>query len=280
MATATDVTELDTFGKVVEDIDVDGPFRPDRAAELNRRYLATRVLVARGAPTKPEAFLTFARIFGEPQIQVLRDHRHPTVPEISYVSSEQRDHLGDGKKITFGSHWHTDDSYLAQPASATLLFANEIPASGGDTLFADMYAAYDTLPDAMKARIAPLKVVHKYRSRRNVSPVPVRRAEEKADTPDVVHPLVRTHPETGRKALYLNPNRMDHIVGMSLADSDTLLDELIAHATQERFVYRHRWQAGDIAIWDNRCTMHKASPDYGDAKREMLRILLKGDAPR
>lgn len=279
MAPTANNAEPGTFGEIVEGVDTSGRPAPAQREALHRRYLAARVLVVRGAPTEPAHFLAFAKIFGEPQVQVLRNLRHPTVPEISYVSSEQHDHLGDGKKITFGSHWHTDDSYLAQPASATLLSANEIPASGGDTLFADMYAAYDTLPDAMQTRIAPLKVVHKYRSRRNVSAVPVRRADEKADTPDVVHPLVRTHPETGRKALYLNPNRMDHIVGMTLAESDALLDELIAHATQERFVYRHRWHAGDIAIWDNRCTMHKASPDYGDAKREMLRILLKGDTP-
>jgi len=279
MTHTASATEGGKFGEIVEGFDLDGHCSPDRAAELHRRYLTARVLVARGSSVSPTRFLAFAKVFGEPQIQVLRDLRHATVPEISYVSSEQRNHLGDGKKITFGSHWHTDDSYMAQPASATLLLANDIPPEGGDTLFADMYAAYDTLAGAVKARIATLSVVHKYLSRRNVSAVPVRRDDERADTPDIVHPLVRTHPETGRKALYLNPNRMDHVSGMPLTDSDALLDELIAHATQEKFIYRHRWQTGDIAIWDNRCTMHKASPDYGGAKREMLRILLKGDVP-
>ena len=109
--------------------------------------------------------------------------------------------------------------------------------------------------------------------------MPRRSEEEEAETPDVAHPLVCTHPETGRKTIYLNPNRVDHLIGFDLAEGDRLLDELIAHATRPEFVYRHRWQAGDLVIWDNRCTMHKASADYGDQRRNMMRILLAGTRP-
>src|SRR5262245_46345757 len=128
-----------------------------------------------------------------------------------------------------------------------------------------MYAAYADLPAATHARLDALKVIHKYRSSRRLTRVSTRPPEEMAAMPEATHPLVRTHPQTGRKALYLNPNRMECIVGLERHDSDRLLDEMIAHATQAKYQYRHAWRQGDIVIWDNRCTMHKANADNPEA---------------
>lgn len=279
MALRITSTSPSGLGHLVAGLDLSRPLADRDIDAIRAAYRESPVLCLRGGVLDPAAFCAVARYFGEPKIQVLRGFRHSEFAEISFISSDQRDTLGDGKRIAFGSHWHTDDSYLSEPCASTMLHANVVPAEGGDTLFANMYAAYDALPEALRDRIAGLKAVHKYQSRRNVSPVPRRSAEEAAETPDVVHPLVCTHPETGRKTLYLNPNRIDHLVGLDLAEGDRLLDELIAHATRPAFVYRHRWQAGDLVLWDNRCTMHKASADYGDQTREMMRILLVGTRP-
>jgi taurine dioxygenase len=142
-----------------------------------------------------------------------------------------------------------------------------------------MYAAYEALPAETKARIAGLRVVHKYKSSRT-NRVSVLTAEQMAAMPAATHPLVRTHPDTRRKSLYLNPNRMEEIVGMPRAESDKLLDELIAHALKPEFQYRHKWRQGDIVIWDNRCTMHKANPDYPEGERRLMhRVIVAGTAP-
>jgi len=217
-----------------------------------------------------------ASVFGDPQVQLLEDYRSSDVPTISIIASDQTDRRGDGRRIVFGGDWHTDDSYMAAPARATVLYANTLPASGGDTLFADTTAAYDALAPSDRAGLDGLRVVHTYQSRRNVNAVPTRSASEQDLTPPVDHPLVRTAPATGRRSLYLNPNRMERVLGLDDATSDRLLDRLIVHATQERFVYRHVWRPHDVVIWDNARSMHRASADYGDARREMHRILLRG----
>jgi taurine dioxygenase len=143
-----------------------------------------------------------------------------------------------------------------------------------------MHLAWERLAPELQRRIAPLRVVHRYDSSRKGTRVATRTAEERAAMPDVVHPIVRTHPETGRKALYLNPNRMERVVDMDRAASDRLLNELTAHATRPEYQYCHRWRDGDVLIWDNRCTMHKANADYpAGARREMHRIIVAGTVP-
>jgi taurine dioxygenase len=160
-----------------------------------------------------------------------------------------------------------------------MLYAHVIPPAGGDTLFVDTTAAYEALDAARRAELDGLRVVHTYQSRRNINAVPTRSVDEQAATPPVEHPLVRTHPETGRRSLYLNPNRMERVVGLDEAAGDELLDRLIAHATQERFVHRHVWRRHDVVIWDNGRSMHRATADYGEARREMRRVLLRGTVP-
>jgi len=268
------------LGAEIEGIDLRRMPSADTVERLHRAYRDHLLLCIRGQELASPDYVTAARLFGEPRVQLRAATRLPEEHRVSIVSSEDRDTLGDGRKIVNGAHWHTDDSFKAVPCSSTLLYGVEVPSSGGDTQFTNMYAAYDTLPDDVKQRIAGLRVVHQYSSRRKGTAVHVRTAEEMAETPDVDHPIVRTHPETGRKALYLNPNRMDAIVGMSQPESDALLDALITHATEERFQYRHRWRRGDLVVWDNRCTMHKANADYPEGERRLMhRIIVEGTVP-
>jgi taurine dioxygenase len=196
----------------------------------------------------------FAEAFGPPQKQLLRYKRSGDVPDVSImVSTLMADGTTDKTAIR-AEDWHTDDSYFAKPAKATLLHAVEIPSSGGAV------HAYDT----PRARNRPS----------------ARTAQEIAETPDVEHPLVRTHPETGRKALYLNFNRLDRIVGLERDESDDLLDELADEARRPQHHFGHVWRAGDIVVWDNRATMHRVVIDYPvGEERVMQRVLIEGDRP-
>jgi taurine dioxygenase len=237
------------------------------------------VLCIRGQNLAPVAFRDAMTQFGAP-MRRLQLERTPECAEVNIISSEDRDVLGDGRKIVNGANWHTDDSFMREPCSLTMLYGVVVPTTGGDTQFANMYAAYADLPADTRRRIDPLKVVHKYSSSRKLTPVSTRPAEEMAAMPEATHPLVRTHPATGRRSLYLNPNRMEEIVGLERAESDHLLDELIAHATQTKYQYRHVWRQGDIVIWDNRCTMHKANADYPAGERRLMhRVIVAGIEP-
>jgi len=226
-----------------------------------------------------EDFIILACKLGKPQTQLIRSHRKEKHSEISVVSNAHRDTNGDNAPIVLGSYWHTDDSYFASPCAITLLHANKVPIGKGDTLFLDMYAAYQATPLDLKQKISSLQAVHKYQSRRNMSKVPKLTIDELNMTPDVIHPLIRTHPETGLKSLYLNPNRIDHIVDLCTKESDLLLDQLLKIAIDNSRMYRHNWLPGDILIWDNRCTMHRVENNFGSSPREMMRILLQGTAP-
>ncbi|MDP6343028.1 MAG: TauD/TfdA family dioxygenase [Alphaproteobacteria bacterium] len=261
-------------------IDFAAPPATEVAADLRRAFAEHPVLCLRTDGLTPAGYLAVARLFGEPKLQLLRSARHPDHDEISYIASRLRDELGDGRRVVPGAEWHTDDSYLQRPCWATMLYANIIPESGGDTEFADMYRACAALPAALRQRIEGRRAAHTYLSRRNINFVPKRSAEEEAESPPASHPLICRHPDTGREALYLNPNRIERIEGMPDEQGDPLLDELFAFAVRPEFLYRHEWRPHDIVIWDNRCTMHKATDDYGGQKREMLRVLIDGPPPR
>lgn len=268
------------MASAVEGVDLDRA--PDAAtAELLRRTLRERlVLCIRGQRIDDARYLEAMRLFGTPMRQLRTSVALHAVPEIIVLSSEDRDVRGDGRRLVVGAAWHTDDSFKAVPCALTMLYGVTVPATGGDTQFVNMHAAYDALDAATKAEIAGLRVIHVYDSSRKQNHVAKLAADEAAKVPPVTHPLVRSHPETGRKALYLNPNRMEQVVGMARGPSDALLDRLIAHATEPRFQYRHTWQRGDIVVWDNRATMHKANADYPEgARREMHRIITEGTVP-
>jgi len=263
----------------VTGIDLNIPPDESTQARLVEVLHANLVLCIRDQDLAPVPFRDAMARFGAPMLR-RQLARTEECAEVNIISSEDRDELGDGEKLVNGASWHTDDSFMRAPCSLTMLYGVIVPSSGGDTQFTNMYAAYDDLAPETRAKIEGLKVVHKYDSSRKTGRVAKRPEAEMAAMPEAIHPLVRTHPETRRKALYLNPNRMEGIVGLGHAESDALLDALIAHAIQPQYQYRHVWRQGDVVIWDNRCTMHKANADYPEGERRLMhRVIVAGTEP-
>lgn len=268
------------LGARIEGLDRATANQPAVAALLNQALAEHLLVVIPGVPMTPEQTRAFSMAFGAPQRQLLRYKRSGAVPDVSVmVSTLMADGTTDKTAIR-AEDWHTDDSYFAVPAKATLLHSIEIPSKGGATWFCNMHSVYEALPEATKKRIEGRRAIHGYdtpRARNRPSP---RTPEEIAETPDVEHPLVRTHPVTGRKALYLNPNRLDRIVGLERAESDALLDELADEARKPQHHFGHVWSRGDIVVWDNRATMHRVVIDYPEGEpRIMHRVLIEGDRP-
>lgn len=267
------------LGAMVSGIDLGAEQSSETVAELNAALHAHVVLCFRDQDFTPMAFRDAARLFGEPVTQVNKHLDMADFSEIGFVSTENADIHGDGRAVIMGTTWHTDHSFTAVPPKATILYGVTIPESGGDTSFCDMRAAYASLPDALRARVDGLKAVHCYESHRSPRKMMKRTAAEIAATPEVIHPLARTYTPTGEKALYLSTTRLDRILGMDSEESDALLDELMTYADRPEFHYHHRWRVGDMVIWDNRCSMHHANADYGDAKRVLQRIMIEGELP-
>jgi taurine dioxygenase len=268
------------LGARIEGLDRQSATEPAVAAMLNRALAEHLLVVIPGEPMTPEQTREFSNAFGAPQRQLLRYKRSGAVPDVSVmVSTLMADGTTDKTAIR-AEDWHTDDSYFAMPAKATLLHSIEIPSHGGATWFCNMHSVFEALPEVTRKRIDGMRAIHGYdtpRARNRPSP---RTPEEIAETPDVEHPLVRTHPETGRKSLYLNPNRLDRIVGLERAESDALLDELADEARKPQHHFGHVWSRGDIVVWDNRATMHRVVIDYPvGEKRIMHRVLIEGEPP-
>jgi taurine dioxygenase len=268
------------LGARIEGLDRARANEPAVAGLLARALAKHLLVVIPGEPMAPAETRDFARAFGKPRDQLLRYKRSGGVPEVSIMVSTLMTDGTTDKTAIRAEDWHTDDSYFAVPAKATLLHGIEIPSRGGSTWFCNMHSVYEALPATLRQRIDGLRAIHGYdtpRARNRPSP---RTPQEIAETPDVEHPLVRTHPDTGRKALYLNPNRLDRIVGLERAESDALLDELADEARKPQHHYGHVWSVGDVVVWDNRATMHRVMIDYPlGEKRIMQRVLIEGDRP-
>jgi len=219
-------------------------------------------------------------LFGKIFLQHNTRFALPDCPQIHYISNQ--DFFPDGRRYIPGEGWHTDHSNEVRPPKATVLHAVTLPDQGGDTQFANMAAAYEALDQTMKDRIASLMGIHVYQSSHSTRKLMGLSEANKERVPNaVLHPITRTHPENGRKAIYINPIRIEGIVGLDHKEALPLLDDLLAHATQPRFQYRHQWQQGDLTIWDNRCLLHKANGDYDHAQtRYLYRVMLQGDVPR
>ena len=271
--TITPMTEH--TGAEVRGIDLREPIDAVTRAELNRAFVNHHVLVIRDQDYTPEQFKIAAQVFGTLQPHDKKGHHVPGHPDVYYVSNDE---IVNGRRIIAGETFHTDHSNHPAPPKATTLFAVRLPSRGGDTQYVNMHLAYDELPEAMKQRISNLKAVHVYLSK--YSPRPLGNIEPdsfNALPPPGVHPLVHTHRDNGRKALYLNPVRMESIAGMQDDEALRLIDELMQHATQRKYEYRHQWRHGDMVIWDNRSVMHQANPDYDMAEQRYLyRLMLKG----
>jgi taurine dioxygenase len=229
---------------------------------IYRAWLDCNVAVVRGQELAIGDYLAYSRRFGRIDPHPSKITRHPEVPEITLLGANK---IGADGKLDMnvykrGSHgWHTDGSYNEHPFKATQLYALAIPSRGGDTLFASMYAAYDALPAPLRQRLEGLKGAYVYGGRKKATQL---LAAEDRDWKPVFHPIIRTHPETGRMTFYFDPNKIVRIEGLPPAESDALIEELTAFMIQPGAQYRHQWRKGDIVIWDNRCTYHLAAGDY------------------
>jgi taurine dioxygenase len=261
-------------GAEVRGLDLREPLDDATHAALNRAFVNHHVLVIRDQDYTPEQFKRAAQVFGALQQHDKKQHHVPDHPDVYYVSNDE---FLNGKRVIPGETFHTDHSNHPAPPKATTLFAVQLPSHGGDTQYVNMHLAYDELPAAMKQRIEGLKADHVYLSRYSPRALgPIDEASLRA-APHAIQPLVHTHPENGRKALYLNPVRMESVSGLQDNDALALIDELMQHATQQKYEYRHQWQRGDMVIWDNRSVMHQANPYYDMAERRYLyRLMLQG----
>jgi taurine dioxygenase len=265
-------------GAEITGLDFREPIEGEARVTLQQAFAEHHVLVMRDQHFEPQQFKAAAQLFGELLPHDKKERHIAGHPDIEYISNQE---IVDGKRIIPGETFHTDHSNHPRPPKATTLFAVELPTSGGDTQYVNMHDAYDDLPEDTKQKIAGLKAVHVYESKYSPRRLAGLSEESRSKLPPPgIHPLVRTHPENGRKALFLNPVRMESIAGMDDADALKLIDELMRHATQLKYEYRHHWRLGDWVMWDNRSVMHQANPDYDMRQRRLLyRLMLKGETP-
>ncbi|HEX6137003.1 MAG TPA: TauD/TfdA family dioxygenase [Casimicrobiaceae bacterium] len=270
------------FGLETRDLDLAQPLDDAAFAAVERAFFAGQVLAFRGQKLAPSQFVAFARRFGPPEPHVIDQFHHPADASILILSNR----VDNGRPLGLadaGTYFHTDYSYLAVPARATTLYSIEVPAVGGDTLFANQYAAYDDLEATTKRRLEPLLAIHHYGNRNDQNAASrtvasVLTEAQKAQMPLVTHPIVRTHPVTGRKALYAVSGSSFGIVGMADDEACALLDGLAAHATQPKYRLRLRYGVGDVVIWDNASLLHSATLVDPAQPRTLWRITLKEPA--
>jgi alpha-ketoglutarate-dependent taurine dioxygenase len=269
------------LGAEVSRVDLAQPLPAPVFAEIRTAWLDHLVLRFRGQKLSDPQLIAFSKLFGELDPPGPNPYGRPFLaehPELNVISNIKTDGvpiggLGDGEAI-----WHADMTYVETPPMASILYALEVPPSGGDTYWANMYAAYETLPAELKKRIAGRKAVHDatYNSA-GVMRKGYREVSDPREAPGARHPLVRTHPETGRRCLFLGRRRNSYVVGLEPAESEALLDELWAHATQPHLTFRQQWQVGDVLIWDNRCTLHRRDSFDPSARRLMHRTQIKDE---
>lgn len=273
----------DGFGQETFDVDVSEPLADAPWRALSQAFFAAQVLVMRGQRLTAPQFDAFARRFGPPEPHVIDQFHHRDIADILVLSNVQRDGQPTGLADA-GTYFHSDYSYLDVPARATTLYSIEVPKKGGDTLFADQYAAYDDLPAAMKQRIEPLVALHHYGNRDDLDPASrtvasVLSNDQVQKMQWVRHRIARRHPVTGRVALYAVSGSSFAIDGWPDDEARALLDELKRHATQEQYQLRLRYGVGDVVVWDNASLLHAASlTDPADA-RTLWRITVKETGP-
>jgi taurine dioxygenase len=265
-------------GARVHGVDLSRPLSEPAFAAVRRALLEHLVIFFPDQQLSPEQHKAFGRRFGtlnvHPHVRPLEGH-----PEVLNIVKEP------GDRLNFGGGWHSDMSFLDEPVLGSILYAREIPATGGDTMWANMYLAYEALSPGMKALLDGLVAVHTAEDiygaggvytdeRQRMRTMAAEQASGRAE-----HPVVRTHPETGRKLLFVNEAFTTKFKGMTRTESRPLLEFLCRHATSAPFVYRHRWSAGEVGFWDNRCTQHYALNDYHGQRRVMHRVTVNGDRP-
>jgi taurine dioxygenase len=255
------------IGATVRGVDLTRPIGDAVFDEIVAAWHRHLVLFFRDQPMTPEQHLALGRRFGEL-------HVHPAAPYAHGNPALMVIHTDGTSKRNNGAGWHSDVSADVEPPMASILHIHQVPGHGGDTLWASMYAAYDALSDAMQAFLGRLTALHRLDYTGFYGD-----HQPQRETPSAVHPVIRTHPETGRNAIYVNRGFTRRIQELEPEESRALLEFLFAHATQERFQCRFRWQKDSVALWDNRCTQHMAIWDYFPEPRSGLRVTVKGDRP-
>jgi taurine dioxygenase len=270
-----------SLGAEITGVNLAEPLPDECFAEVHQAFLAHAVVFFRGQSLTEDAQIGFARRFGEPEVHpiVLGSDAHPELVRVLKPA---------GESASFGTGWHTDNSFFAKPSLGSLLYGVVVPPFGGDTIFASTERAYDALSEDLRRMLGGLRAVHS--ASRAYDPANVGEHKYRGEAPisyqwsdsirdEVVHPVVRTHPETGRKSLYVNPMFTLRIEGMPRAESDALLRLLFDHCGRPDWTCRFRWTAGSVALWDNRCTWHYALDDYREFERLMHRVTIAGDTP-
>ncbi len=269
------------LGSEILDIDLSRPIDDATFRQIDDAFSERSVLVFRDQVMTPAQHVEFSRRFGGLEIHVLKQYLLADFPEILLISNV----VENGKPVGIadaGQQWHTDLSYVEIPSRCSILYAKQIPEPGpdktyGDTCFVSTAAAYDALDPEMQKYLGTLKARHSYLKRPHV------RAklseEQKKQVPEVIHPVIRTHPVTGRKCIYVNESFTTEIVGLGKEESDALILQLCEHCQSEQFMYRHKWRVGDVLMWDNCSTQHLAVADYGpEQARLMNRTTVRGTA--
>lgn len=267
-----------SLGAVIEGVDLSQELDDAIIAEIRQALIDHLVIFFRGQHLTPEQHLAFARRFGtlNQHDQVKGMDSYPDIIEVRQEPTDERN---------FGGAWHGDVTYLPEPPLGSLLYAREVPEIGGDTLWSNLYVAYENLSPGMRAMIDPLTVIHTpakiyglasmdWSKDSSVKSAPTAKAHY-----DTEHPLVRTHPESGRKLFYVSGAYTPRFKGMTEEESAPLIDYLMQQATREPFTCRWHWQVGDLAFWDNRATLHYALNDYAGERRVMHRVTLNGERP-
>ena len=270
-----------SLGAEITGVDLAEPLSDECFAEVRQAFLAHAVVFFRGQSLTEAAQIAFARRFGEPEVHpiVLGSEAHPELVRVLKPA---------GESASFGTGWHTDNSFFAKPSLGSVLYGVIVPPFGGDTIFASTERAYDALSEELRRMLGGLRAVHS--ASRAYDPANVGEHKYRGEAPisykwsdsirdEVVHPVVRTHPETGRKSLYVNPMFTLRIEGLPRAESDALLRLLFDHCGKPDWTCRFRWTAGSVALWDNRCTWHYALDDYREFERLMHRVTIAGDTP-
>ncbi|WP_323614163.1 TauD/TfdA family dioxygenase [Pseudomonas putida] len=270
-------------GAEIIGLDLAKPVNAEDFSLIHHAHLEHHVLVLRDQRISPEQQIAFSRRFGQLQIHVLKQFLLKGHPEILIVSNiiENGHNIGLGDA---GKFWHSDLSYKELPSLGSMLHAQELPSEGGDTLFADMHKAWDAVPQALRKQVEGRSAAHSYTARYAETKFegnwrPTLSAEQLAQVQEVIHPVVRTHPENGRKALFVSEGFTTRIVGLPDDESRDVLQQLYALSVLEQNIYRHQWQAHDLVFWDNRSLIHLATGCPAHLRRKLFRTTIQGDAP-
>jgi taurine dioxygenase len=271
----------ENFGAQIRDVDLRTLDDQD-FSRIYQAWLEHSVLLFRAQNLTDDDLIAFSSRFGGLDLAPIQESGRRFVeghPELYVVSNVMENGVPIGSLGAGEATWHTDMSYLLDPPKASILYALEVPASGGDTHFTDMYRAYDSLPGTLKHQIEALRLKHDgtYNSGGYVRQG-VAAADDPITSPGTYHPLVCKHPETGRRLLYLGRRRNAYIEGLAIAESEALLDQLWSRATSEELTWTNQWRVGDLVLWDNRCTMHRRDPFDAASRRVMHRTQIKGDS--